>query len=90
MAFYEEISDHYDSIFPPGKEQLDFICKAAGSPPAALLPVAATFDGEPYEGSLAPMGTPCHSIGIRKDIRAKIGKQPGDMVKVTIRERTAK
>jgi hypothetical protein len=49
--------------------------------------VHATFDGEPYEGSLVKMKTPCHIIGIRKDIRAKIGKQPGDTIKVTIRER---
>ena len=28
-------------------------------------------------------------IGIRKDIRAKIGKQPGDFIHVTIRERIA-
>ncbi len=48
--------------------------------------VLATFDGEPYEGSLVRMQTPCHIIGIRKDIRAKIGKQPGDIVKVTIQE----
>lgn len=48
--------------------------------------VHATFDGEPYEGSLVRMKTPCHIIGIRKDIRAKIGKQPGDTIKVTIRE----
>jgi len=34
------------------------------------------------------MGTPCHIIGIRKDIRAKINKQPGDIVHVTIRERS--
>jgi len=33
------------------------------------------------------MKTPCHIIGIKKDIRAKIGKQPGDTIKVTIRER---
>jgi hypothetical protein len=52
------------------------------------VPVYATFDGEPYEGSLVRMGTPCHIIGIRKDIRARIGKQPGDTVKVTLRERT--
>ena len=50
-------------------------------------PVVATFDGEPYEGSLVKMKTPCHIIGIRKDIREKIGKQPGDMIKVTIKER---
>ena len=54
------------------------------------VPVTATFDGEPYEGSLVKMKTPCHIIGIRKEIRAKIGKQPGDMVKVTIRERPVK
>lgn len=53
------------------------------------VPVYATFDGEPYEGSLVRMGTPCHIIGIRKDIRAKIGKQPGDIIKVTIKERTS-
>lgn len=51
------------------------------------VPVRATFDGEPYDGSVVKMGTPCHIIGIRKDIRAKIGKQPGDIVKVTLKER---
>lgn len=51
------------------------------------VPVHATFDGEPYDGSLVRMKTPAHIIGLRKDIRAKIGKQPGDTVKVTIRER---
>lgn len=52
------------------------------------VPVTATFDGEPYDGSLVRMKTPCHILGIRKEIRAKIGKQPGDIVRVTIRERT--
>lgn len=28
-----------------------------------------------------------HIIGIRKDIRAKINKQPGDSIKVTVTER---
>ncbi len=51
------------------------------------VPVSATFDGEPYDGSLVRMGTPCHIIGLRKDIRAKIGKQPGDTVRVTLKER---
>lgn len=49
--------------------------------------VYATFDGVPYEGSLVRMKTPGHIIGIRKDIRAKIGKQPGSEIHVTIRER---
>ena len=51
------------------------------------VPVTATFDGERYEGSLVRMKTPYHIIGIRKEIRAKIGKLPGDVVKVTIVER---
>lgn len=49
--------------------------------------VHATFDGIPYDGQVVRMGTPCHIIGIRKDIRAQIGKQPGDTVHVTLRER---
>lgn len=53
------------------------------------VPVNATFDGEPYQGSLVKMKAPCHIIGIRKEIREKIGKQPGDIIRVTIQEREA-
>ncbi len=49
--------------------------------------VKVSFDGYDYEGSLVKMKTPCHIIGIRKDIREAIGKQPGDLIKVTIVER---
>lgn len=49
--------------------------------------VHATFDGVPYDGSLVRMKTINHIIGLRKDIRAQIGKQPGETVRVTIRER---
>lgn len=54
--------------------------------------VHATFDGVPYDGSIVNMdvknedGSVCYIIGIRKDIREKIGKQPGDTVFVTIKE----
>ena len=51
------------------------------------VPVHATFDGEAYDGQLVKMGTLRHIIGIRKDIRAKIGKQPGDNIHVTLIER---
>ncbi len=53
------------------------------------VPVRATFDGEPYDGQLVKMGTPRHIIGIRKEIREKIGKKPGDTVRVTLREKDA-
>lgn len=49
--------------------------------------VRATFDGVPYDGSLVRMKTPGHILGLRKDIRAAIDKQPGDTVHVTLRER---
>lgn len=54
------------------------------------VPVRATFDGEPYEGSIVRYGAPFHILGLRKDIREKIGKQPGDMVEVTVEERVSK
>lgn len=52
--------------------------------------VHATFDGVPYEGSIVNMGTKredgsvAYIVGLRKDIRLKIGKQVGDTVHVTI------
>jgi hypothetical protein len=49
--------------------------------------VHAVFDGVEYDGSLVRMGTPVHIIGLKKDIRAKIGKQAGDTVHVIIQER---
>lgn len=55
--------------------------------------VYATFDNEPYFGSIVNMGvknddgTICYIIGIKKDIRLKIGKQIGDTVSVKIVER---
>lgn len=49
--------------------------------------VHATFDGHKYDGQIVKMGTPCHIIGIRKDIRKAIQKGPGDLVAVCIQER---
>ena len=57
------------------------------------LKVHATFDNVAYDGSIVNMGLKhadgriCYILGLRKDIRAKIGKEPGDSVKVTITER---
>ena len=58
------------------------------------LKVFAEFDGVAYEGSIVNMGVKnedgsiCYIIGIRKDIRAKIDKQPGDIInaKITIKD----
>jgi hypothetical protein len=54
--------------------------------------VHAVFDSVPYDGSVVnmgvknPNGSVCYIVGIRKDIRAKIGKQHGKNVHVTIKE----
>ena len=53
------------------------------------LAVHATFDGVLYDGQIVKMGTPCHIIGIRKDIRKQIGKSFGDTVHVTVCERSS-
>jgi hypothetical protein len=56
------------------------------------IKVFAEFDGEPYNGSIVNMGlknddgTICYIIGIRKDIRKKINKNFGDVIKVKITE----
>ena len=54
------------------------------------LKVEATFDGEPYSGSVVNMGVKdsdgriCYIIGITKAIRQQIGKSFGDTVEVTL------
>lgn len=59
---------------------------------AGRAKVHVEFDGEPYDGSVVnmgvknPDGSVCYIIGIRKDIRQKIGKQPGDLVHVRVKQ----
>lgn len=50
--------------------------------------VKVTFDGHPYRGVIANMGTGCHILGVRKDIRAAIGKMVGDTVLVELQKDT--
>lgn len=50
--------------------------------------VIATFDGLEYRGSLVKMEYSCHWIGLTREIRKKINKEPGDTIEVTIREDT--
>ena len=54
--------------------------------------VDAAFDGAPYRGSIVNMGVKnedgsvCYILGIPKEIRGEIGKQPGDTVQVILTE----
>ena len=53
------------------------------------------FDGVPYEGSIVNMGVKdgagniCYLIGMRRDIRQRAGKGPGDSVRVTVETKEA-
>lgn len=55
--------------------------------------VHATFDGEPYDGSVVNMGvrnedgSVCYVLGVLKAIRQRLGKGPGDVVHVVVIER---
>ena len=46
--------------------------------------VRALIEGVPYRGILTRMGTDCHILGIRKEIREQIGKTFGDEVAITV------
>ena len=52
--------------------------------------VRVTFDGIPYDGSIVNMGVKnedgsiCYIIGMLKEIRNRLNKQPGDTVHVTV------
>jgi hypothetical protein len=75
---------------PEGKMDIAYISipfdvqKVYGT--SGQVKVKATFDGHPYRGVLANMGTGCHIIGVRKEIRTTIGKSVGDTVNVTIEQ----
>lgn len=46
--------------------------------------VKAMIEGVAYRGTLTRMGTECHILGIRKDIREQIGRTIGDEVNITV------
>ena len=46
--------------------------------------VKAIIAGLPYRGILTRMGTDCHILGIRKEIREQIGKTFGDDVTIIV------
>ncbi len=105
----------YDAVMEPadrGGAYVPFPYDLRAELGMGRVKVHATFDGEPYDGSIVNMGVKnddgqmrrqsretedadrcfqqptaiCYIIGVRKEIRAKIGKQPGDSIHVTIRE----
>lgn len=50
--------------------------------------VIARFDTISYRGSLAKMGHHCHVLGLTREIRKSLGKEPGESIHVVIKEDT--
>jgi len=48
------------------------------------VPVVCFFEGAEYRGSLVKMGGECHIIGLKKEIREKLGKDIGDKIRVSL------
>jgi hypothetical protein len=48
------------------------------------VPVQARLGKLPYTGSLMTSGTPLHLLAVPKDIRAKLGKEPGDPITIEL------
>ena len=48
------------------------------------VPVQATLDGYPYQGSVTPLGDGHHALHVLKQIRKAVDKTIGDTVRVTL------
>jgi bifunctional DNA-binding transcriptional regulator/antitoxin component of YhaV-PrlF toxin-antitoxin module len=48
------------------------------------VPVQAKLGKLPYTGSLMTCGTPYHLLAVPKDIREKLGKEPGDPIAIEV------
>jgi hypothetical protein len=78
-AIIEKPNDGLDTAYVSIPFQVEEVYGTRGQ-----VKVKAFFDGHPYRGVLANMGTGCHVIILRKDVRQAIGKGVGDKVRVEL------
>jgi hypothetical protein len=92
---YEYDAIIQEPLLPGGYATVPFPHDVRAEFGKARVNIRATFDGESYDGTILNMGAKntngsiCYSINVLKEIRAKIGKQPGESVHITVREKDA-
>jgi hypothetical protein len=52
-----------------------------------LVRVSGTIDGHPFKSSFMAMGDGRHMLPVKAETRKTIGKEAGEIVKVTLKER---
>ncbi len=78
-ALIEKPDDNMDTAYVSVPFSVEKVFGKKGN-----VKVKAWFEGHPYRGILANMGTGSHIIILRKDIRQALGKKAGDKVMVEL------